>query len=65
MDKVELEKAQDRVRLCGRNRGDHAYLPLLKKTFKQTERIEILICTRCFIRVELEEIFNLFPISSF
>ena len=67
MDKVELEKAQDRLRLCGRNRGDHAYVPVIKrtkqdnKTKEKVEYISMFMCIRCFLRVSNEEIVKLFP----
>ena len=67
MDKIELEKAQDRLRLCGRNRGDHAYIPVVKKTIenKKTkeviEYVETFMCMRCFLIVSKDEIKELFP----
>ncbi len=65
MDKIELEKAQDKIRLCGRNRGDHNYMPILKDCNMSQEKVIKLMCMRCFFVVSLSEIQELFPLKNF
>lgn len=56
----ELDKRIDAIKLCGANRGPHNYMPIAWSTVDNIERVELLMCKVCFIRVSMKTIYEQF-----
>lgn len=61
MEKRELEDLKNKMKLCGRTQGEHAYIPISWVNSTSFEHVTVLMCTRCFQKIKIEDIEKHFP----
>jgi hypothetical protein len=52
---------KEKMLLCAKSDGEHHYIPTSWSKSNTSKHVTMLLCTRCFKRVNLEEIFKHFP----